>query len=234
MNTKGKTLLSGNIFCAHCGSHMIATSYVYHNKRTDSGRTEVRRHRYICCNKNRNRGKCGGQSGYASERIDAAVNSIVREYLDRIQTTAKSYALEKRYQTDISEMKAQYRDAEQENKRCKERLAQLTAEISKSLSGESSFSPDMLSMAIDNAKTALHETEDKMAQLNYSLNNSQGAMKKLNFYYEQFRSWAEEFDDAGLEERKMIVCQLIREINVTRGYKLDIVLDVNYEQFFSA
>jgi hypothetical protein len=32
----------------------------------------------------------------------------------------------------------------------------------------------------------------------------------------------------------MIVCQLIREINVTRGYKLDIVLDVNYEQFFSA
>ena len=59
-------------------------------------------------------------------------------------------------------------------------------------------------------------------------------MKKLDHYYEQFRSWAEEFEDAALEERKMMICQLIREIKVSRGFKLDVVLDVKYEQFLSA
>ena len=59
-------------------------------------------------------------------------------------------------------------------------------------------------------------------------------MKKLDFYYEQFRSWAEKFEDAGLEERKMIICQLVREINVSRGYGLDVVLYLNYEQFLAA
>ncbi len=37
-----------------------------------------------------------------------------------------------------------------------------------------------------------------------------------------------------VEQRKMIICQLVREINVSKGYELDIVLDMNYEQFLSA
>jgi len=135
---------------------------------------------------------------------------------------------------EIAEMKAHKREAEQDNKRCKERLAQLSAEIAKSLTGESAFAPDVLAMAIDNTKAELQKSGDKLAQLNYGLNNSHGAMKKLDFYYDQFRGWAEVFEDANLEQRKMIICQLIKEINVSRGYVMDIVLDLNYEQFLSA
>ena len=232
-NTKGNTLLSGNIYCAHCGSHMIATSYVDSHLRSDGSKYSERKHRYICYNRARNRGACDGQSVYVAARIDGAVDMVVREYLARIKTTAKSIALEKRYQTEIAEMKSQYREAEQEHGMLTGRLAQLSSEISKSLTGESKFTPDMLSMAIDSTKTMLQKSEDTLAQLNYGLNNSQGAMKKLDHYYEQFRNWAEEFKDATLEERKMIICQLIREINVSRGYGLDVVLDLNYAQFLS-
>ena len=128
-NTKGKTLLSGNIYCAHCGSHMIATSYVDSHLRADGSKYEVRKQRYICCNKSRHRGVCDGQSGYVSDRIDGAVDIIVREYLSHIKTTAKSVALERRYQNEIAEMKLQQREVEQENRRLKDRLAQLSTEI---------------------------------------------------------------------------------------------------------
>jgi len=233
-NTKSKTLLSGNIYCAHCGSRMNSSGNVDKYTRKDGSEYEAQRQRYICSKKNRNSCTCDGQSVYSAARIDGAVEAIVREYLARIKTTAKSVALEKRYQTEIAEMKSQQREAEQENKACKERLAQLSTEISRSLTGDSKFTPDMLAMAIENAKTDLLKTEDRLTQLNFALNNSQGAMKKLDHYYEQFRSWAEEFEDAPIEERKMIICQLIREINVSRGYELDIVMDMNYEQFLSA
>jgi len=234
LNTKGRTLLSGNIYCAHCGSHLIATSYMDKYKRVDGSIYEVRKHRYICCNRSRHRGVCDGQTGYLASRIDGAVDMVVREYLDRIKTTAKSVALEKRYHDEIAEMKSQQQETEKEHRKLSERLLQLTVEISKSLTGESKYTPDMLSMAIENVKVELQRTEDMRAQLNYGLNNSQGAMKKLDHYYEQFRSWAEEFEDADLAERKMIICQLIREINVSKGYELDVVLDLNYEQFLSA
>jgi len=232
MNTKGKTLLSGNIYCGHCESNLVATSYVDSYTRKDGSKYSVRKQRYICCNKARKRGDCDGQSAYLTERIDGAVNVIVLEYLASIKTTAKSIALEKRYKTEIAEMKTQKKVAENIKKEWVERLAQLSAEITKSLTGDSSFTPDMLSMAIDNAKSELQKSEDKLAELNYKLTNSQGAVKKLDYYYDQFRSWANEFEVASLEQRKMIICQLVREINISRGYNLDIVFDVNYEQFF--
>ena len=53
------------------------------------------------------------------------------------------------------------------------------------------------------------------------------------FYYSQFRTWADEFDNSTIEQKKMIACQLIREVKVSRGYELEIVFDLNYEQFLS-
>ena len=55
----------------------------------------------------------------------------------------------------------------------------------------------------------------------------------VGLYYDQFQSWADEFDRTSLEKKKMIICQLVREINVSKGYELEIVLDVNYDQFFA-
>lgn len=31
----------------------------------------------------------------------------------------------------------------------------------------------------------------------------------------------------------MIACQLIKEVKVARGYELEIIFDLNYEQFLS-
>ena len=59
-------------------------------------------------------------------------------------------------------------------------------------------------------------------------------MKKLDYYYDQFNSWAEEYETDTMEQKKMIVCQLIKEINVSKGYVLDIVFNLKYQQFLSA
>ena len=42
---------------------------------------------------------------------------------------------------------------------------------------------------------------------------------------------ADEFDNSTMEQKKMIACQLIKEVKVSRGYELEIVFDLNYEQF---
>lgn len=49
--------------------------------------------------------------------------------------------------------------------------------------------------------------------------------------YMQFKSWAEEFDSATLEQKKMIACQLRKCIEVVRGYKVSVELDMTYRQF---
>jgi len=231
--TKGKTLMSGNIYCGHCGSIMHATSCLDIYTRKDGSRYEKRRQQYICSKKGRNKNACEGQSVYAATKIDGAMLTIVRNYLKMIEVTPKSVALEKRYQTKIADLKIQERETLQEKKILEESLTSLTAEISKSLNGDSTFTPDVLSNAINNAKKEMQKIEEKLAQLNYEINNSQGSMKKLDHFYDQYTKWASEFNDETPEGRKMIICQLIHEVKVSKGYELEIIVDMNYEQFLA-
>ena len=91
--TKGSTLLSGNVYCAHCGNKMISTSYIDRYDRADGTQYKVRRQRYICTNKAMHRGACDGQSAYVTRRIDGAVIEILKSYLSMIKSTPKDIAL---------------------------------------------------------------------------------------------------------------------------------------------
>lgn len=51
--------------------------------------------------------------------------------------------------------------------------------------------------------------------------------------YNQFKTWAEEFDTATLEQKKMIACHLFNRIEVGRDYKISVELNMTYQQFCS-
>ena len=231
--TKGSTLLSGNIYCAHCGQKMVSTSYIDRYDRADGSQYRVRRQRYICTNKAMKRGACDGQSAYVAHGIDGAVLATLRNYLAKIKSTPKDIALEKRYKSEISEYKRKQTKIEKEIDKLKRQVIELSAEIGRSLLGESRFTPDILSTSIDNTNDLLHKKEIELSDIKYKLANQQNAMGRLDFYYSQFRTWADEFDNSTMEQKKMIACQLIREVKVLRGYELEIIFDLNYEQFLS-
>lgn len=49
--------------------------------------------------------------------------------------------------------------------------------------------------------------------------------------YKQFKSWAEEFDSATMEQKKMIACQLLKRVEVGGDYKISVELNMTYQQF---
>ena len=108
---------------------------------------------------------------------------------------------------------------------------ELSAEIGKSLIGESRFTPEILSASIENTNAIIRQKETELNDINFKLANQQNAIGKLDYYYSQFRTWADEFDNSTMEQKKMIVCQLVKEIRVSKEYFIDIVFDINYEQF---
>lgn len=71
LNTAGQSLLSGNVFCGHCGGRLVLTTS---GKvvRLKNGETKgVKRIRYICYNKTRRRKECDGQTGYTMHLLDS-------------------------------------------------------------------------------------------------------------------------------------------------------------------
>ena len=229
--TRGQSLLSGNIYCKHCGGKMVATSHTDKYTRKDGTVRESHRIRYICYNRVRN-GCCHeAQSVYSAEKIDNAVEAVILEYLERIKKTPKDIAIEKRYQAELRTLRKKSKDLRTENEKLKQQLVQLSDEIANALMGESKFTPDMLSNAIDNTKEKIATNAELISEYELKIGNQQTVIDNLDYYYDTFLSWAYEYEQATREQKKMIACNLIKEVRIGHEYNIDIVFDISYEQF---
>lgn len=70
MRTKGKAMLSGNIFCAHCGGRLTTIRYRDHYTRADGSEYSVDQIKYSCYHKSRKLCKCDGQTTYQAGCVD--------------------------------------------------------------------------------------------------------------------------------------------------------------------
>ena len=125
-NTKGRALLSGNIYCAHCGKLLNTTSHedVYINKEGKEHRN--RRVSYICNGKAMKRSSCNGQGTYVARKIDDVVLEIMRGYFKQIKQTPKTVAIEKKYKQHISDVKKQLKTIESNIEKDRGKLHGLT------------------------------------------------------------------------------------------------------------
>ncbi len=57
-------------------------------------------------------------------------------------------------------------------------------------------------------------------------------MDSVSKLYEELISFSDLYDSASFEAKKMIVNQLIRRVDVYRGYQLNITFNFNLSQYF--
>ena len=149
LNTKGKTLLSGNIFCAHCGGRLVVTRYQDRYLRKDGTEYKIDQLKYTCYHKTRKLSNCDGQTSYVAETIDEAVITVLDNLLKRIKETPKDKALEKKYKSQVSVYNSKYKKVSAEIDKLSNQLKSLKMEIGKAIVGESAFTADQLSEAIN-------------------------------------------------------------------------------------
>ena len=199
--------------------------------RKDGTEYKVDQLKYTCYHKTRKLNNCDGQTSYIAKMIDKAIVEVLEDLFKKIKETPKDKALERRYKSQVSACNSKYQKISSEVEKLENQLRTLKMEIGKSLVGESTFTADQLSEAINVTQKKINEQNSEKEKLNLELNNKKDAMGKLDYYYNQFLTWADEFKNSTLEQKKMIVCQLIRGVKVSRGYNVNIEFDMNYNQF---
>ncbi|MEG1010738.1 MAG: zinc ribbon domain-containing protein, partial [Ruthenibacterium sp.] len=101
LNSKGKSLLVGNIFCAHCGNRLTLTSSGKRIKRENGEIKYEPRIRYQCHYNVRHPGECDGQSGYGVTKLDAVVEKVIRMKFAEITAASESEILENQHEREI-------------------------------------------------------------------------------------------------------------------------------------
>lgn len=110
-------------------------------------------------------------------------------------------------------------------------LERFEGEILKCLDGTSNFTEDMIAKQIRRYQQELDDAKAEYAELQNARLNEAAEIRKLRTYYDDFRGWAEEFDTAPLEIKRMILGHLIDRVEVGRKYQVTIKLNMEYQQF---
>ena len=110
-------------------------------------------------------------------------------------------------------------------------LEKLEAEVPLTLTGESMYSPELLMKSINTVETQISEHKDKLDTLSVEMTEKKNSMESIKPLYDSFKSWAEEFDNSTMEQKKMIISQLADRIELGKDYKVSIVLNMTYQQF---
>jgi len=231
MRTMGGAMLSGNLYCAHCGGRLTTIRYQDRYTRKDGTEYRVDQVKYSCYHKSRKLCECDGQTTYHADRVDEIVSQVMRNLFSSMKGAPQQERLETTLKHQIASNKAQQKKVNHDLEKQRLRLSKLQAEIGSALAGESIYSPEDISKAITTVKGAISNLEQKLYALENDAFTQRRTMQMIAPSYNQFKSWAEEFEQASREQKKMIACQLFKKIEVGRGYDITFELNMTYQQF---
>lgn len=233
LNCKGKSLLVGNIYCAHCGNRLTLTTSGRNKKMPDGTIQKEVRMRYQCHYNVRHPGECDGQSGYSVQKVDGIVDQLIRMKFSEIAAASESEILSSQHEKDIELAKSKCEMAKKHLLDKQKELDDYKAETLKVIRGQSKLSSDLLNTLVAEAESQIQEAQASAdtaeAELQKLLETSEGLKRE----YDQLLSWAELYDKSSFEAKKMIVSQFIRSVRVGRDYNIEVDFNVSFEELQS-
>ena len=230
-NTRGQSLLSGNVFCGHCGGRLTLTTNGTTRINAAGEKVGRKRIRYVCYNKTRKRSNCDGQTGYTMHILDKMVTDILHQVFDRMRSVEENEIISRTHRSAMVSLKKRLADAKAESAKATKEYESLKLEIIKAVQGESAFPMDILSELVNNARTRMLDANAQLTELNEEVEKSNQRIEAIKADYRRIMEWSEMFDGSDMDVKKMIAGYIIKRVDVYSDYRLHIEFNMSFAQF---
>lgn len=223
----GASLLSGILYCAHCGHKLVGT---YHNKTRANGERYYRPV-YRCYNGATKAKGCDGQRTYSALKIEEAVLEIVRQYFSHFGKSVDTIWKEQQRLQIKQGSGARLKQAEMSLAKLQAQHKKLREEMVKVLMGESVFDEETIKSMLDEKQDAIVKAEAYLEEVRASAEDTEQKLQQLILQYRSISDWAEVFDAANNDEKKMILSRIIEKITIDKEYHLEIHFLITLDSF---
>ena len=233
LNTTGQSLLSGNIFCGHCGGRLVLTTNGTTTRLADGTPVHKKRIRYVCYNKTRRRQECTGQTGYTMHILDGIVTEVLHQVFDKMQGASNDMIVGSAVQKQMAMIRSELQRARAENTKANKEYESLKAEVLKAIQGKSALPQDVLTEMLEDTRQKVLSTSERITTLTAELNDGNSKIEEMKAEFNRIVSWSKIFDESPMEVKKMICGYIIKKVSVFRDYRIKIEFNINVEQFLN-
>ena len=102
-----------------------------------------------------------------------------------------------------------------------------------SIEGTCVFTPEQVKKRMDAAQENVDALSQEIESLQSDMYDAQNLSDEIMIQHQQILSWAELFDSASIDEKKVIASQLIKAVTLTRNYGIQIEFNISEAQFLN-
>ena len=221
----GKALLSGNIYCGHCGGRMFATTG--QKSRNNVERVPI----YKCYNRSQYRDLCNGPTTYQATRIDNAIKEMLSEIFLRVKGVDEQKLVNQTFKGQLHDVHTQLRAAKEAYDSKVSELSKLDELLIDASEGNSDLTPGRLMRRMDTVEKELANYDIQVQKLQSQLDEGSLLLDKIQKDHQQMVSWAEVFMDANPDTQKLIASSLIEAVRISKDYELEVEFSIDEQQY---
>lgn len=222
--TKSDLLFIGLLKCGECGySFMTSES----KKRKRNG--EEVKYMYYRCSSARFTNSCNlNKKSISKEKLEKPILDTIFDFLNNIEKMDLSDEIRNNMQSNQQKEKNELRKCEEEIVEIENNINTLKQEVVKSLSGKSNFTPELLNELLEEKNNELKQVQLRKSDLETILIRKDIEQKDILKVKNMIPNWKEEFENAEVEMKKMLLTEFIKEIRIYNDKtEIDFLFEIN-------
>lgn len=222
--TKSNLLFIGLLRCGECGYSFMTSE----SKKKKRNGEEVK-YMYYRCSSARFTNSCNlNKKSISKEKLEKPILDTIFDFLNNIEKMDLSEEIRNSMQSNQQKEKNELRKCEEEIVEIENNINTLKEEVVKSLSGKSNFSSELLNELLDEKKQELEQVLARKNNLETILIRKDIEQKDILKVKNMIPNWKEEFENADVEMKKMLLTEFIKEIRVYNDkIEIDFLFEIN-------
>jgi len=225
-----RSLLTGLLFCADCGSRLTFTHNTTKRLLANGAIAQYERDLFRCYRKISSPTSCSGQSSYHTEPIIEAVESEIKKFLSQIGEISDDDLIQMAVSRNQSVHGVALKQARKEYEAAKRQVNALEEQAVKALTGENQLDLEIVNSMLVKHKAKMEEALKAVEECEKRISADDLNARNAKSEIEELREWAERYDEISIEAKHMVIARLVDRIEVGNGYQITIRLKVALKQ----
>lgn len=165
--------------------------------------------------------------------MDQVVDSLLRGIFDRSKTVNEKAFIKQQVQISAQQYQQKLKKVKADHAKAAKELSKWENLMPDSMEGTCVFTPQQIKRRMDAVQETLDALSQQIADYQDKSQESAQLTSDIQEQHQRLLSWAEMYDSASPEEKRMVAAYIIKAVTLTRDYGIQVEFNISEAQYLS-